>query len=710
VDLRFCIMRYFPEREGKQMTVKLPIRQLVELIMRSGDIDSRYVSKDRLLEGAKAHRMLQKSYRQWYGDYRSEVFLALAYNYQGVDYLLEGRADGVFFQDGLWVIDEIKTTTRPLIEITPEHHPTYWAQAKCYAYIWAVQNGAAQVAVQLTYCHLETGETQQFRKVFATGELERFLASLIESYAVWANFSTQWAKERDLSIAALEFPFAAYRRGQRELAVAAYRAIAGGKKLFAEAPTGTGKTISVLFPAVKALGEGKIAKIFYLTAKTITRQVAEEAFARMRRNGLKIKTLTLTAKEKICFCEKTVCQPDYCQYAKGHFDRVNAAILDILKECDDLTRSVVERYAAKHRVCPFEFSLDLSLWADCVICDYNYLFDPRAYLRRFFAEGKNDYAFLIDEAHNLVDRSREMFSAEFRKSAMSEIKKAYKGRHKPLDKVATAINREMLALRKQCGEQGYAVCSEKPLNLLKLIARFTAVCEEMLKEDQELGEDSRFLQLYFEGLHFLTIAEFYDQRYTTLIEVEGREVKIKLFCLDPSQLLRDALKRGSSTVMFSATFSPLPYFRDILGGDDIDGTLSLDSPFDRRRLCVLIADHVSTKYHDRRQSLPELIRLIGAFVSAKVGNYIVYLPSYEYLEDVFAEFAKTYPHITAAKQQGMMAENEREQFLENFQENPPHTYVAFCVLGGIFGEGIDLQGSRLIGTVIVGVGLPQVNV
>jgi len=690
--------------------IKLPIRQLVELIMRCGDIDSRFVSKDRMIEGAKAHRALQKTNRELYEDYRSEVQLSEGYDYNGIIYTLEGRADGIFSNNGIYTVEEIKTTVLPMHLINEEFNMAHWAQAKCYAYMFAVQNALSEISVQLTYFHLETNESKKYITVFAMDELKNFISVLIEKYSAWASFSAEWEKTRDLSIKPLQFPFPAYRKGQRELAVQAYRTIVREQKLFAQAPTGTGKTISVLFPSIKAMGEGKTSKIFYLTAKTITRQVAEEACEQMRNSGLRLKTLTLTAKEKVCFCEKPRCHPDYCQYAKGHYDRVNEAILETIKECDDLSRTVIEKYAQKHRVCPFELSLDLSLLADCIICDYNYVFDPRVYLRRFFADNSGDYVFLIDEAHNLVDRSREMFSSQLFKTDFYRIKKEYKARNKGLDKTLNKINKFMIDLRKQCGEPGYLVTSEKPTDFINLIDKFIAQSELMLKEDRELGEDNNFLQLYFDSLGFMNIAEFYDERYVTMVESQRDEVVLKLFCLDPSFLLGDAFKRGSSAIMFSATLTPQVYFREILGGGKEDKILSLDSPFDHQNLSVLIADHVSTKYKNREQSRQSVSRLIGTFVSRQRGNYIVYFPSYKYMNDVFAEFTAAYPDIAAVEQGAFLSEEEREDFLVSFHENPAQTYVAFCVLGGIFSEGIDLKGSRLIGAVIVSVGLPQLSV
>lgn len=692
--------------------VKLSVRQLVELILRSGDIDSRFVSGDRMYEGARAHRALQKSNRENNADYRSEVFLSGRYWCDGEEYVLEGRADGVFSAGGIYTVEEIKTTVLPMGMIDPDYDIAHWGQAQCYAHILALQNQLEEISVQLTYYNLETNESKRFVRTFGISQLDEFVNQLIYQYSMWAKLAAEWMTIRDDSIRCLQFPFPTYRKGQRQLAVAAYRTIASRGKLYVQAPTGVGKTVSLLFPAIKAMGEGLTSKIFYLTAKTITRQVAEEAVSRMREGGLRIKTLTLTAKDKICFCEKAVCRPDYCDFARGHYDRVNQAVLDAIRCSDDLDRTAIEAYARQYQVCPFELSLDLSLLADCVICDYNYVFDSRAYLRRFFASGgSGDYVFLIDEAHNLVDRSREMFSAQIHKTSFYKVKQDHKGRSKSFDKLLNAINRYMVRLRKQSSEQdGSLVSADKPEELIDLVGKFTAAGEAMLKDNRELGEDNGFLQLYFDAMGFMSIADMYDQRYMTLVEAERNEVTVKLFCLDPSHLLAEALQRGSSAILFSATLTPLPYFRAILGGEDEDAVLSLASPFDPGKLCIMVADRVSTRFKDRERSRAEVANLIGAFVSGRTGNYIVYFPSYRYMSEVGEEFGAAFPYIHTTVQLTDMTEPDRELFLAGFEPDPPQTLVAFCVLGGLFAEGIDLTGSRLIGAVVVGVGLPQLNI
>ncbi len=688
--------------------IKISVRNLVELVLRSGDIDNRLVSSNRMLEGTRIHQKIQKESGE---KYNKEVFLS--YDYEIKDFIikLEGRADGIISEKDGIVIDEIKSTTRPLEYIDDDFSLLHWAQAKCYAFIYSVQNGLEDIFVQLTYFQLDTEERKIIRRKYGQEDLKDFMAGLLDKYYIWAGMSEAWNSQRDMTVKSLQFPFEEYRKGQRELAVAVYKTIMQERKLFVQAPTGIGKTISTLFPAVKALGEQHISKIFYLTAKTITRQVAEEAFSKMREKGLKFRTLTLTAKEKICFNKEGSCNPDFCEYARGHFNRVNAALMDILENTEYLSREIIESYARKHTVCPFEFALDLSLWADCVICDYNYVFDPRVYLKRFFLNNDGDYAFLVDEAHNLVDRAREMFSAQLCKSAFLEAKKYVKQKQPGIAKILNNINTFMVSLRKQCGDNGFLINKAELNDLYRLLSKFVTVAEEWIVKNQNNGIEGfeLLLEVYFNSISFLKIAEFYDERYVTFIEVSGSEVRVKLFCIDPSYLLAEAVKRGKTAVFFSATLTPLSYFMNILGGEKEDYNINLTSPFDNRKLCLLIEDRVSTKYRNRENSYDDIADLIKCAADRKPGNYMVYFPSYKYMNEVYARFTEKYPMADTLLQQGSMSEEEKESFLNRFQPGRRESMICFGVLGGIFSEGIDLKGDRLIGAVIVGVGLPQIS-
>lgn len=685
--------------------IKISVRNLVEFVLRSGDLDTRFFGGSRAVEGTKAHQKIQR----FSGDeYEAEVSLKYEFEYKGFRFILQGRVDGIINKSEGICIDEIKSTTRPLDEIDENYNHIHWAQAKCYAYIYSVQNSITSIDIQLTYYNIDTEEMKKIVKTFTIEELEEFFYDLIDKYLVWAKYTYDWQIERDNSITRLEFPFRKYRKGQRKLAVAVYRTITEGKKLFAQAPTGIGKTMSTIFPSIKALGEGHTSKIFYLTAKTITRQVAEEAFIKMKEKGLKVKVLTITAKEKICFLDEPSCSPDGCEYAKGHFDRVNNALLDILTNESLITRELVEKYSKRHRVCPFEFSLDLAIWADCVICDYNYVFDPRVYLKRFFADNDGDYTFLVDEAHNLVDRSREMFSAEFFKKALLDTRKLLKNQNQNIYKALTKLNSYMLKIKKECKENNQYIMKEEPSEIYPLLRKLIGESEEWLTGNHNKPGHKELLELYFNAHGFTKIAENYDERYVTYIEKNNDDVKLKLFCLDPSYLLSEATKRGKTAIFFSATLTPLEYFREILGGSENDYLMRLASPFDRKNLCLMIANNVSTKYKDRKSTYQIVAEYIKEVVSYKRGNYLVFFPSYKYMNDVYKIFSENYPDINTIIQEPGMAENEREFFLERFNDSPFSNILGFAVMGGIFSEGIDLKGERLVGSIIVGVGLPQI--
>ncbi|WP_425447980.1 ATP-dependent DNA helicase [Dethiothermospora halolimnae] len=687
----------------QNIRIKMSVRNLVEFIMRSGDLDSRFMSASRAVEGTFAHQKVQNSGIE---GYTPEVTLRYNEEYKGFLFSIDGRADGIIESDDNITIDEIKSTTRPLEIIDEDYNMLHWAQAKSYGYIYCKDNNLDNIDIQLTYFHLDTENIKYITKTFTIEELENFFYGLLDKYLTWAEFTRDRQLDRNNSIKNLKFPFDKYRQGQRELAVASYRTIIESKNLFAQAPTGIGKTISTAFPSIKAIAENETSKIFYLTAKTITRQVAEDTVEIMVDKGLKVKTITITAKDKICFKEESNCNPEYCEYAKGHFDRINDAILDILTNEHIITRDKVEEYALKHRVCPFEYSLDLAIWADFVICDYNYAFNPTVYLRRFFDDNEGDYVFLIDESHNLVDRSREMFSTELNKEDFLNLKRIMKDKDKEITKVLKRLNKFMLDMKKKCGDEYSYIQKEHPEKICGLLRRLTSEAEDWLIDNEKTEGYQELLDLYFDAMAFLKISEFYDERYVTYVERDRKNVLLKLFCLDPSYLLREAIKRGKSAIFFSATLTPLEYFSNILGGDKKDYKMALASPFDRNNLGLIIADNVSTRYKDREKTYDIIADYLYNMVSSKKGNYIVFFSSYKYMNTVYEIFTDKYNQIDTIIQNKDMTEIEREEFLINFKANSDTTLLGFAVLGGIFSEGIDLKGKRLIGTVIVGVGLP----
>lgn len=687
--------------------VVLSVRDLVEFILRSGSIDNRFSGFDRAQMGARIHRQLQKNAGP---DYSAEVTLKDTTTTKGITFFVQGRADGII-RNALGVtIDEIKTTAMDLALLEEEDRPVHWAQAKCYAWFVAKEEGLSSISVRLTYCQIETRETRFFIKVFRYEELEAFYLELLGEYLHWARMKEAWGKKRNQSAVDLEFPYPKYRRGQREMAVAVYNTIRRQERLFCQAPTGIGKTLSVLFPSMKALAQGFGHRVFYLTAKTITRQVAEETVALLRQKGLRAKGVTLTAKDKICFLEERSCNPEDCPYARDYFSKVNGVVYAMLAEEEAFTRPVIEKWARDAMLCPFELSLDLAGWVDIIIGDYNYLFDPVVALQRLFNTGERDSLFLVDEGHNLVDRARGMYSASLRKSSFLALKRSLGGKKDSFYKAVDKANQAFILLRKQnegCRDQTYKE-SRTPFN--EAIMTFGFAYEAFSKKHPEHPALQDSLELYFAVRNYLMVSEYYDEAYITSVTCFGSEVIITQHCLDPSKILSATMELGRSTILFSATLTPMDYYMQVLGGGEQARKYALPSPFSPEHLGLLLADEISTRYTLREASYTPIAEMIAAFISGRPGNYMVFFPSYAYLEAVrfvFEEMAGE--GVEVLSQHSEMDEAEREAFLARFEASSDITQVAFCVMGGIFSEGIDLKGDCLIGAVIVGVGLPQVG-
>lgn len=691
----------------EETIIRISVRSLVEFILREGDIDNRVsgsMEKDAMLLGGKIHRKIQSRMGT---NYTAEVPLKIQMPCDGFVLQIEGRADGVLKDDGKVLIDEIKGILRSL-EHLEAPVPVHLAQAKCYAYIYAVQNSLKCIDVQMTYCQMETEEIRRFCQKFEFQELQTWFQDLVTQYEKWAKFEIEWRNVRNDSIRQIEFPFP-YREGQRDLVVSVYRTILRKKKLFIQAPTGVGKTMATVFPAVRAVGEGLGEKIFYLTAKTITRTVAEQAFSLLKEKGLLYKTITLTAKEKICFCEEAECNPDACPYAKGHFDRVNDAVFDLITHSGDWSREVLEEQAKKHMVCPFEMSLDVSNWADAVICDYNYAFDPQAHLKRFFSEsGKGEYLFLIDEAHNLVERGREMYSASLYKEVLLEVRKLVKAEDPKLAKGLSECNQQFLELKREC--EHYQILKSVSHIALKLMNVLSKL-EDYLEECKDAEKKKRVLDFYFAVRSFLNIHDIMDENYVIFSEMmEDGRFQIKLFCVNPAVNLQNYLEQGNSTIFFSATLLPVHYYKKLLSVEKDDYAVYAHSSFPQENKFLFIGTDVSTRYTRRGESTYQrFARYIAVMAEQKKGNYMAFFPSYRFLEEVHTCFLECVDHeVDSICQVSYMDEEQREEFLEEFEQEREKSLVAFCVMGGIFSEGIDLTDDKLIGAVIAGTGLPQV--
>jgi DNA excision repair protein ERCC-2 len=687
-------------------SLKIAVRDIVAHRLRTGDLVFEFLSSSRPVDAIRIHQKIQQSRPE---NYTPEVAVSHRIETELFTLTVGGRIDGVYLEPDRALIEEIKTTTRSLEHYVNNKDPIHWGQVKCYAYIYAKEHNLSEIGTQLTYYQVDSGEIRQFEQQFTSIELESFFQDLVTGYLQWAQTLANWELIRDESIHKLQFPFGRYRPGQREMAVGVYRTVKNGGQLLAQAATGIGKTMAVIFPALKAMAEGLNAKIFYLTARTTGRIAAEKALDKLREKQLKLKSLTITAKDKICFEPGNACNPEECEFARGYFDRANEALKDMFCQ-DAFTRPAIEAVARSHQVCPFEFSLELSHWADCIICDYNYAFDPRVFLRHFFQENNNDYTFLIDEAHNLVDRSREMFSAEIFKQPVLNVRRAIRSELPRVYKILGKMNSWLVKERKKCEEHGPGRHTKQPPDdLFPILSGFLGITERWLSLNIKAPFREELLDLFFAVSGFMRVAEKYDESYATCYEKLKKDLKLKLFCIDPSIQLGKALKRCRAAIFFSATMTPMAYFKKILGCNEDAAALTIPSPFPGENLTLFVSDRISTFYRDRERTRLQVSQAICTLTNQKKGNYLIFFPSYEYMMMVLESFKSHCPDSEIMLQTPGMSESERDEFLNRYK-HPSHTsLVGFAVMGGIFGEGIDLVGERLSGVVVVGVGLPGIS-
>lgn len=668
-------------------------------------------------EGTLAHAQLQAINREA-GNYTSEVYLSHTFQAQGCLLEVSGRADGIFRIDDKVIVQEIKTSATPLSEIDEEFSEAHWAQGKCYAYLLSTIENLSEVTVRLTYYDRIHNEEKSFDQKFSAQRLQRFFKTLLYPYANWALAQEKWKEIRNLSIKTLAFPYPAYRKGQKLLAYNTYKCIEDGKRLFAQAPTGTGKTMGVLYPAIKALSEGKLDRLFYVTAKTTTRGIAENAYKMLTEQGLRLKVLTLTAKEKLCLNTVKNCTPEKCPFIQGYMTKAKKVVKDLLKKHDFFSREIISEAGLRHGVCPFEMSLDMALSCDLIICDYNYVFDPRVYLKRFFQQkGREEYLIMVDEAHNLFDRARGMYSAEILVKDLGDMAKEIKSdlpsvsdALQKLKKELTAWDKKLEAADMEAGGISYRTTPDAPKSLKAPLEAFIFSTEGWITgEHEEKDYTESLITLFFDLLHFKNILDIYSSQYRTLITGPKSNRQLTLVCLDPSMMLDRNMKAARSTILFSATLSPLGYFKNILGGREEDATLRLPSPFPRENLLIVNEDQIETRFRHREQYLSKAAEAIFDWSMSHKGNTMVFFPSYKYLLDVLELFKEYEGDYEILCQNREMDEPSRDAFLKEFEEYGDVHRIAFCVMGGVFGEGIDLTGDKLTSVIIVGVGLPQVS-
>ena len=659
--------------------------------------------------------------------YNPNVELSSTVCIEGVYFTVTTFADGIIRNNGYCTVDKIKTVSGKGFFAPPD--PITTSLLKLSAYFLCLRDGLEAVNTRITYYNTDNKKIKYFNYRYSKIELEEFYLSMLEKIKYRVLLTAKRAEER-IDAADARFPYGELREGQEIMIREIYSAIKREKRIFVEAPTGTGKTISALFPAIRSLGEGYCDKIFYLTPKTSTRKEAFSAMAKLFESGTKLRTVVISAKEQICPCAKIAgvkridCSSDCCRYAKGYYDRVDAALREMTENYTGYSARLISEIAQKYTVCPYELSLDLSELCDVVICDYNYAFDPIVYFRRYFGTDaeKAKYLFLVDEAHDLVERAREMYSAELSVFDFKSLLEKTEDIDQLKDDIIDLFKDPISALRRvknlckdtlvhnEKGElQGFYINNEPYEKICFALEGFLKKAKSFLKKNPEhyLCED--ITALFLKVKKYLKISELFDSGFRFYAWVQGENASVKCYCLDPSGVFNSLLLRASSSVFFSATLTPPEYFRDILGGGDNSKAISLPSPFDPENLCVAVADYINTRFEDREDNVKRFATLIAASVTSKAGNYIAYFPSYKCLEDTYKAFVKKYPKVETVVQKKNMNAREREEFLSAFKEDAGRLRIGFCVLGGVFSEGVDLPGSRLIGSIIFGVGLSSIT-
>lgn len=687
-------------------SLTLSVHQLVDFLLRTGDIDNRVFNRSSMTEGSRIHATYQAKQGS---DYLSEYPLLHLFVVEGVEITLQGRADGIIKRKtGEFIIDEIKSTVEDLKKFRDDNFEWHIGQAKCYAYLFALEQNLASISVRLTY--IKQGKEKEKRieeYYFLFEELHQFVYSLMEDYLDFYNIIFRHIEKKNASIEALSFPFDKYRLGQRELSKYCYAIAKNGGRLFVEAPTGIGKTMSTLFPFIKGSTLDSETKIFYLTAKASGKEAAYNAVNILKDKGLDANDIVITAKDKICFCKGKACNPDECPFAKGYYNKIQSVLKASLLNNSTFDLSTITRIAKENEICPFEFELDLSLFCDIIICDYNYMFDPISYMKRYFDEDARMHLALVDEAHNLIDRSRDMYSSVISYKKFLEVRKSV--RHSKHAKLKRALSKmsKMFKETVEPMEENIYIFDHYPDEVYSTINYFINTCQDINKnEHKEMTKE--LLDFYLDVNEFLKLSDFYGDKYIFYLEKCNDSADIHLFCLDASSFLGRTMRKVKGTVLFSATLQPIEYYIDTLGGDKKeDPRLILPSPFPSENLKILVAPKVSVKYKNREKSYQEVADYVKSFIKNKIGNYFIYAPSYEYLDNL-----KPYIDINDADifyQNRDMSEEDRAAFLLNFKPTPEKTTLGFLVIGGAFGEGIDLVSDRLIGAVIVGIGMPRIN-
>ncbi|MBQ9086099.1 MAG: ATP-dependent DNA helicase [Clostridia bacterium] len=711
-------------------TVECSVELLCEKLFGEGDLGG-YGGAEALYERRDSGEIVARLQKEAGAFYQTNLALSHTAKAGNTYLCVSGSPTGVIRHTDGPEVDVVKCV-RGREALAPPGEQ-YLAELRCYAYFLACRENLPTVRARLTYYQTDQKKLKSVRYRLEREKLKQWYEEILREIA----WQVTLVEEKQTSIlpeaAVAPFPYPQLREGQELMIRECHSAIRRHKRIFVEAPTGTGKTVSALYPAVRALGEGHADKIFYLTAKASTGREAYGAAGKLHAAGIRLRTVMITAKESMCLCDKrlrgdtggqNLCNPFDCEYARGYYARRRDALKELLQGHNGYPRGLILQTARHYGICPYELSLDLSEYCDIIICDYNYAFDPAVYFRRYFSPDTpggetGRYVFLIDEAHNLADRARDMYSATLHRSEVERVAEQMAGADRELFHSLEALLMTMNRLKLLCrdnlvkdGEgrdQGFYM-SRSPLTEFNgELEQFRKRCDAWIRRNREHPLFASVNGLFSRVRRYLSVGEYFDRGFLCYVELFGGDLTVKTYCLDPSPTMDALLNRASAAVLFSATLTPSEYFCDVLGGAKQATHVSLPSPFDPDRLQVAVADYLSTRLEDREKNYARYASVIAATVSAAPGNYIAYFPSYQCLEGVLKRFKKKYPRVETVAQKPGMGIREKEEFLGAFRSDEGHLRVGFCVLGGAFSEGVDLPGNRLIGAIVFGVGLPGLS-
>lgn len=682
------------------MSKRIAIKELAYFVCQSGNLTSEFFSNSDMQRGQKAHEYLQSKYNE---DSSAEVYIKKELSYMNDTYILHGFIDGVLDIDSEIIIEEIKSTTKELDELTTDYHKEHLAQLKLYGYLYALEHQMESIHLRLTYISVVDYDIKSFDLIVGLNDLEDFTFELLEEYISFLKMLDESEYQKEKTIQEIQFPFEDMRQGQRDLMRAVFQAMTQEEILYTIAPTGIGKTMATLFSALKTLKKND--KLFYLTAKGSGKNAPVEAIQLLSSKGLKIKTIDITAKRKICNASLKNCNPEECPFAIGYFDRLRAATMDIFANYDVYDNLTISEVSSKHKICAFEFSLYLSYFCDIVIADYNYVFDPHAHLVRYFEDDTYKPKVLVDEAHNLISRSKEMYSCMISEGDIRTIRSKLNGLKPSVRSECNKIIELINDYRKNLADKAIYVSSFPNTDLNVMIRTLTSKCEQCFEENKKIKDKDEVMEAYFKLLDFSRVSDVFGVSHRQIVKLYKDEVSIQYYCLDASNFLLETIQSSiHGIVFFSATLYPIEYHCNLLSAGN-GKYLELESPFPTDNLDIIIHHGVSTKYKDRMESIDTILETIEILTSTHQGNYIIFFPSYQYLQMVVDALES--PEFECIIQKNNLSDIQRQEIIEKFKTTT-NTKVGFFVMGGVFAEGIDFIGDALSGVIIVGVGLPMV--